>query len=70
MDSLLDVIQADAPAEDEAVFALALDGDYQANMYTIEEASRETGAIMPTTEYTRSPYDAALMKLINSVPMR
>lgn len=69
MDSLLNIIQsdmADAGSTDLAV----LDADYQANMYTIEEASRETGAIKPMTPYTRSPYDAALMKLINSVPMR
>ena len=68
MDTLLDIIQADTPDTDDAM--LALDGDYQANMFTIEEASRETGAIKPMTSYTRSPYDDALMKLINSVPMR
>lgn len=67
MDSLLDVIQSDMSDMEELN---ALDGDYQANMFTIEEASRETGAIKPVTSYTKSPYDAALMKLINSVPMR
>lgn len=68
MDSLLDIIQADIPTAEDA--ALAMDGDYQANMFTIEEASRETGAIKPQVSYTRSPYDTALMKLINSVPIR
>lgn len=69
MDSLLDVIQSDMLEPDD-VDLNALDGDYQANMFTIEEASRETGAIKPQVSYTRSPYDTALMKLINSVPIR
>lgn len=69
MDSLLDVIQSDMMEPDD-IDLNAMDGDYQANMFTIEQASRETGAIKPITAYTRSPYDAALMKLINSVPMR
>lgn len=47
-----------------------MDADYQANMFTVEEAMRETGAIRPHAPYTRSSYDDALMKLINSVPMR
>lgn len=69
MDNLLDIIQSDM-MEPDGIDMDVLDGDYQANMFTIEQASRETGAIKPVTEYTRSPYDAALMKLINSVPLR
>lgn len=69
MDSLLDIIQSDM-AEAGSTDLAVLDADYQANMYTIEEASRETGAIKSSPVYTRSPYDAAIMKLINSVPMR
>lgn len=65
MDNLFDLIYNDIEP-DEDIF----DGDYQANMFTIEEASRETGAIKPLTPYIKSPYDAALMRLINSVPMR
>lgn len=69
MDSLLDIIQSDA-AEPDLDNLNVMDADYQANMFTIEEASRETGAIKPFAPYTRSRYDAALMRLINSVPMR
>lgn len=65
MESLVDLIQSDNEA-DEAL----LTPEYQANMFTIEEASRETGAIKPGFSYVRSPYDAALMRLIDSVPMR
>lgn len=67
MDNLLDVIQSDTVPDDVAD---VLDSDYQANMFTIEEASRETGALKSLTPYTKSPYDAALMRLIDSVPMR
>lgn len=65
MDSLLDIIQGEVEPEIDL-----LDAEYQGNMFTVEEAMRETGALKPTVSYTRSPYDAALMKLIDSVPMR
>lgn len=65
MDNLLDIIQNDTEPDFDA-----LDADYQANMFTIEQAMRETGALKSSALYTRSPYDAELMKLINSVPMR
>lgn len=69
MDNLLDIIQADA-LSDEIDMSNMLNADYQANMYTIEEALRETGALKSSAPYTRSPYDEAIMRLINSVPMR
>lgn len=66
MDSLIDLIQLDAPDLDTE-----LDANYQANMFTIEQALRDAGAMKtPDSAYVRSPYDAALMRLINSVPMR
>lgn len=65
MNSLLDIIQSDMEPDIDA-----LDADYQANMFTIEQALRDTGAIKPVANYTRSPYDEELMRLINSVPMR
>lgn len=65
MDNLLDIIQADMEPE-----VNALDAEYQANMFTVEQALRDTGAIKPIVPYTKSPYDADLMRLINSVPMR
>lgn len=65
MDSLLDIIQGDMEPDMDA-----LDSDYQANMFTIEQALRETGALKPVVPYSRSPYDTDLMRLINSVPMR
>lgn len=65
MDSLLDIIQSELEPEIDG-----LDADYQANMFTVEQAMRETGALKPVAPYTRSPYDESLMKLINSVPMR
>lgn len=67
MDNLLDVIQNDI---ENADLDDILNSDYQGNMFTIEEASRKTGAIKPMAPYTKSPYDAALMRLIDSVPMR
>lgn len=65
MDSLLDLIQADMEPEVDA-----MDADYQANMFTVEQALRDTGALKSAMPYSRSPYDENLMKLINSVPMR
>lgn len=68
MDSLLDIIQGDEAPDAEALEAL--DSAYQANMFTIEQASRETGALKRAAPYVRTPYDEALMRLIDSVPMR
>lgn len=66
MNSLIDLLQAEAEELDAA-----LDADYQANMFTVEQALRDTGVMKtPDSAYTKSPYDAALMRLINSVPMR
>lgn len=65
MDNLLDIIQSDMEPDENT-----LDPEYQANMFTIEEALRETGAIKPVANYTRSPYDTELIRLIDSVPMR
>lgn len=67
MDTLLDIIQSDTPPEE---LENVLDADYQANMFTVEQALRDTGAIKPIAPYVKSPYDADLMRLINSVPMR
>lgn len=65
MDTLIDLLQQETPDAD-----LILDADYQANMFTVEQALRDIGAIKPITPYTKSPYDADLMRLINSVPVR
>lgn len=46
------------------------DPQYQGNMYLIEEALRDTGADKARPYYTRSPYDAELLRLIDAVPMR
>lgn len=65
MDTLIDLLQQETPDAD-----LILDADYQANMFTVEQALRDIGAIKPIAPYTKSPYDADLMRLINSVPVR
>lgn len=65
MDTLIDLLQQETPDAD-----LIMDADYQANMFTVEQALRDTGAIKPIVPYTKSPYDADLMRLINSVPVR
>lgn len=44
--------------------------EYQANMFLIESALRETGAMAPAPNYNRSPYDRQLLKLIDSVPVK
>lgn len=64
MDNLLAVIQADEEPEFDS-----LDINYQKNMFTIEQAMRDTGAMKPLVAYTVSPYDKELMRLINAVPM-
>lgn len=62
MSQLAELIQS------EEDFTNALDGDYQAKMYVIEEAMRELGhADKP--EFQKSPFDAALLQLIDAVPM-
>ena len=66
MSSLLDIIQFDAEEPEEDM----LDADYQANKFTVEQALRETGVLKAPTIYTRSPYDAALMRLIDAIPTR
>lgn len=61
--SLEDFLVSD-PEED----AVQLDPVYQGNMYLIEEALRQLGQSPSLPKYTPSPYDAALSKLIDSVP--
>lgn len=65
MSQLIDLI---SPTEEEVPENL-YDSDYQANMYLIESAERELGVDANGTTPVRSPYDAALMKLIDSVPI-
>lgn len=65
MSQLIDFVQ---PVEEELPENL-YDSDYQANMYLIESAERELGSNTKGATPVRSPYDAALMKLIESVPI-
>lgn len=65
MSQLIDLI---APLEEELPENM-FDSDYQANMYLIESAERELGVNTKGTTPVRSPYDTALMKLIESVPI-
>lgn len=45
-----------------------IDPDYQANMFLIDRAMQRLGETTPY-DFSPSPYDDALMKLIDSVPM-
>ena len=66
----MDTSLGDLLRQEELPQETLYDPQYQGNMYLIEEALRDTGADRAHSYYTRSPYDAELLRLIDAVPLR
>lgn len=68
--NFMDTNLRDIIGQEELSSDTLYDPQYQTNMYLVESALRETGADKSHAALVRSPYDEAIMRLINSVPVR